>query len=307
MSKFNDILTAVNRTAHKIGFKVKKHSPEILVIAGVAGVVTSTVMACKATTKASVIVEDHKKQVETIHKVRETQSEKYTDEDMKKDTVIVYSQTVVKLVKAYGPAIAVGVASIACILGSHKILTKRNAALAAAYTTVDTAFKEYRGRVVERFGKELDKELRYNIKAKEVDVVTVDENGNETTETKTVDVADILGSDYAKFFDEYCAGWTKDAERNRYFLQCQQNYANELLKQQGYLFLNDVYKMLGIPVTKAGQVVGWIYDEKNPVGDNYVDFGIFNIHREPSRDFVNGREPSVLLDFNVDGNILDMI
>ena len=307
MSKFNDILAVATRTAHKVGFKVKKHSPEILVVTGVIGVVASTVMACKATTKASAIVEDHKKQVETIHEVRETQSEKYTEEDMKKDTVIVYSQTIVKLVKSYAPAVAVGVASIACILGSHKILTKRNAALAAAYTTVDTAFKEYRNRVVERFGEALDKELRYNIKAKEVEEVVVDESGNETTVSTTVDTADLLGSPYAKFFDEYCNGWTNDPEHNRYFLHCQQNYANEKLKAQGYLFLNDVYKMIGIPVTKAGQCVGWIYDEKNPVGDNYVDFGMFNIHREPTRDFVNGREASILLDFNVDGNILDMI
>ena len=307
MSKFNDILTAVNRTAHKVGFKIKKHSPEIFVVAGVAGVVTSTVMACKATTKASAIMEDHKKQVETIHKVRETQSEKYADEDMKKDTVIVYSQTVVKLVKTYGPAVAVGVASIACILGSHKILTKRNAALAAAYTTVDTAFKEYRGRVVERFGKELDKELRYNIKAKEVDVVTVDENGNETTVKTTVEVADNPNrySDFTRCFDVGCTGWTKDPEMNLMFLRRQQDYANEMLKSKGHLFLNEVYDMLGFQRTQLGQIAGWVYE--NPNGDGYIDFGIYDIHDQTKRDFVNGYERSIWLDFNVDGNILDLI
>lgn len=308
MSKMNDIFTAVSRTAHKVGFKVKKHSPEILVVAGVTGIVASTVMACKATTKASDILDEHNKQMEAIHTVAETKADEYSEEDMQKDTVIVHTQTAVKFIKLYGPSVLLGAASIACIVGSHNILSKRNAALAAAYTAVDKGFKEYRGRVIERFGKELDKELRYNIKAKEVEEVTVDENGNETTTTVTKNVAESAEySVYARFFDEACSGWSKDAEKNLFFLNCQQNWANEKLKRQGYLFLNDVYKMLDIPVTKAGQCVGWIYNEKNPIGDNYVDFGIYTIDRERNRAFVNGYERSILLDFNVDGNILDMI
>ena len=91
------------------------------------------------------------------------------------------------------------------------------------------------------------------------------------------------------------------------FLRRQQDYANEKLRSKGHLFLNEVYDMLGIHRTKAGNVVGWIYDEKNPVGDNYVDFGIYDIHKEQNRDFVNGIERSILLDFNVDGPILDLI
>lgn len=307
MSKFNDILTSVNRTAHKVGLKIKKHSPEILVVVGVAGVITSAVMACKATTKATDVIEEHKKEMDDIHFVSETKPEKYSEEDLQKDTVIVYTQTAVKLAKLYGPSVAIGAASIACIIGSHNILTKRNAALAAAYTAVDKTFKEYRNRVVDRFGKEVDKQLRYNIKAKEFEETTVDENGNEKTETVTKDVAEIHSSDYAKFFDESCPGWTKDAEQNKYFLLCQQNYANEMLKAQGYLFLNDVYKLIGVPATRAGQIVGWVYDEKNPVGDNYIDFNIMDINSERARAFVNGYERSILLDFNVDGNILDLI
>lgn len=307
MSKFNDILTSVNRTAHKVGLKIKKHSPEILVVVGVAGVITSAVMACKATTKATDVIEEHKKEMDDIHFVSETKPEKYSEEDLQKDTVIVYTQTAVKLAKLYGPSVAIGAASIACIIGSHNILTKRNAALAAAYTAVDKTFKEYRNRVVDRFGKEVDKQLRYNIKAKEFEETTIDENGNEKTETVTKDVAEIHNSDYAKFFDESCPGWTKDAEQNKYFLLCQQNYANEMLKAQGYLFLNDVYKLIGVPATRAGQIVGWVYDEKNPVGDNYIDFNIMDINSERARAFVNGYERSILLDFNVDGNILDLI
>lgn len=307
--KLNNMLTNASRTFSKLTLKGKKYAPEIMVIAGVAGVITSTVMACKATTKAGEISEKTKNQMTQIHEVAETKPDQYSEEDMKKDTVIVYTQTAVEFAKLYGPSVILGTVSIACILGSHRILSKRNAALAAAYATVDKNFKDYRGRLVERFGKELDKELRYNIKAKEFEeTVANEETGEETTVVKTVNVADAIEySDYARFFDDGCAGWTKDSEHNLYFLKCQQNYANERLKTRGYLFLNDVYEMLGIPKTKAGQIVGWVYDEKNPNGDNFVDFGIYDMNKERARAFVNGYERTILLDFNVDGNILDLI
>ena len=306
--KVTDVISGAKRSVIKAGFKVKKHSPEILVVVGVAGVVTSTVMACKATTKAGDILEEHKNQMNAIDQVVKMDRNDYMEEDHKKDTTIVYTQTAIKFVKLYSPSIMIGVLSLGCIIYSHNILTKRNAALAAAYATVDRGFKEYRGRVVERFGKELDHELRYNIKAQEFEKTEVDKKGNEKVVKETVNVADPnLYSDYARFFDDGCNGWSKDPEQNLTFLKCQQAYANEKLKAKGYLFLNDVYKMLGIPATKAGQIVGWIYDEKNPIGDNFVDFGLYDMNKPVVRDFVNGYERTILLDFNVDGNILEMM
>ena len=306
--KVTDVISGAKRSLIKAGFKVKKHSPEILVVVGVAGVVTSTVMACKATTKAGDILEEHKNQMNAIDQVVKMDRDDYTEEDHKKDTTIVYTQTAIKFVKLYSPSIMIGVLSLGCIIYSHNILTKRNAALAAAYATVDRGFKEYRGRVVERFGKELDHELRYNIKAQEFEKTEVDKKGNEKVVKETVNVADPnLYSDYARFFDDGCNGWSKDPEQNLTFLKCQQAYANEKLKAKGYLFLNDVYKMLGIPATKAGQIVGWIYDEKNPIGDNFVDFGLYDMNKPVVRDFVNGYERTILRDFNVDGNILEMM
>lgn len=307
-----DIMKNITRNFNKIGFQLKKHSPEILVVAGVVGAVTSAVMACKATTKVHYILEDTKTKVDKVHEALtsdyNTPEEKYSVEDSKKDLAIIYTQTGFEFVKLYGPSVALGVLSITAILTSNNILRKRNLALAAAYTTIDRSFKEYRGRVVERFGKDLDHELKYNIKAKEIEETVANEDGTEATETKTVDVANPTEySDYARFFDEACSGWTKDPELNLMFLKRQQSYANDLLQRRGYLFLNEVYDMLGIPRTKAGQVVGWVYDENCPVGDNYVDFGIYDIHREKCRDFVNGYERTILLDFNPDGNILDLM
>ena len=305
-----EIMNKMSRNLHKFGFKFKKHSPEILAIAGVVGIVASGIMACKASTKLSGVIEETKEQLDQVHDYVEKNgfSDKYTEEDSKKDTAIIYTQTAVKLVKLYGPAVILGTLSITAMLTSNKILRKRNIALAAAYTTVDKAFKDYRGRVIERFGEELDRELKYNLKSKEIEEIVTDENGEETSVKKTVKAMnpnDI--SEYARFFDESCSCWNKSQFHNQMFLKQQQNYANDLLKAQGYLFLNDVYKMLGMDVAPYGQVVGWIYDEKNPVGDNFVDFGLYDLNDEAKRLFINGRERTILLDFNVDGNILDLI
>lgn len=307
-----EIMNKLTRTFNRTGLQLKKHSPEILMVAGVAGIVTSGVMACKATLKVEEIVDGAKEQIDTIHEVAENpeMKEKYTEDDSKKDLAIVYTQTAVKMIKLYGPSVLLATASIGCIVGSNRILNKRNVALAAAYKAVDKSFKDYRSRVVERFGEKLDKELRYNIKAKEVEEVTTDENGNEVVEKKTVDTADYDPNAYSPYsivFDDGNTGWDPDPERTKYFLIQQQNWANDRLKSQGHLFLNEVYDMLGVRRTKAGAQVGWVYDEKNPVGDNYVDFGIFDTNRAKARDFVNGLEKVIILDFNVDGVILDMI
>lgn len=306
-----ELLNTVSRNFHKVGFTLKKHSPEILVAAGVIGAVTSAVMACKATTKVNDILEEAKAKVDAVHEVvEETKgtAEEYTEEDSNKALAIVYAKTGLELVKLYGPSVVLGVASIGCILTSHNIIRKRNIALAAAYATIDQGFKEYRGRVIERFGEALDKELKYNIKTKEVDEIVVDEKGKEKVVKKPVNVADPnFYSEYARFFDDGCTGWDKNPEYSLMFLKAQQNHANDILKSRGHLFLNEVYDMLGIPRTKAGQIVGWVYDETNQIGDNYVDFGFFDTYNEKARDFVNGYERVILLDFNVDGNIYDLI
>lgn len=304
------IFNNVTRTVHKIGFQLKKHSPEILAVAGTVGVVASTVMACKATTKLHDILEDSKNQVNQVHEVLENKSipaEKYSEEDGKKDIAVIYTQTTLKVVKLYAPAVILGVLSLTSILTSNNILRKRNVALAAAYTAVDKGFKEYRSNVIERFGKDLDRELRFNVKAKEIEETVVNENGEEETVKKVVNEATIGKSEYARFYDDGCKGWEKDPEYNLMFLRHVQDYLNDLLRTRGHVFLNEAYDQLGIPRTKAGAIVGWVYNEKNPVGDNYIDFGIYDPKDEKARDFVNGYERVILLDFNVDGPILDLI
>lgn len=309
--KVTDITNKASRAFNRVGFTLKKHSPEIFAVAGTVGVVASAVMACKATTKVSEIMDESKKQVEAVHTALENPEYadgKYTDEDSKKDLAIIYVQTGVKVAKLYAPSVILGTLSLTSILTGHNILRKRNIALGAAYATIDKSFKEYRGRVVERFGKELDRELRYDIKAQEVEIKETDSKGKEKVKKGTVNVIDPNTiSDYSRIYDAGNIGWTKDPVANKAFLTGQQRFCDQLLKTRGYLFLNEVYELLGFDKTAYGQVVGWIYDEKYPVGDNFVDFGIYDANEDNefrNKRFINGYERSILLDFNVDGPIL---
>lgn len=313
--KNTEIMNRVSRSIHKVGFKLKKHSPEILAVVGTVGTIASVVMACKATLKVNDVVDEAKENIDKIHEgVAEEKhtadGELYTQEDANRDLAIVYVQTGWKFVKLYGPAVALGAASLGCMLGSNHILRQRNAAAMAGFAAVDKAFKEYRGRLRERFGENgaaLDRELLYNIKAQEIERTEVDENGNETVIKETVEVINPneMCDIYSRFFDEYCTGWCKNAELNKFFLVQRLEEANYRLKTKGILTLNEVYEMLGMTRTKYGQLAGWVYTEDGTAGDNFVDFGMFDIHNEGSRDFINGREKSILLNFNCIGNILD--
>lgn len=309
-----ELISKVSRSFHKAGFKFKKHSPEILAVTGVIGIVTSAVMACKATTKVNDIVDEAKETIDKIHEsvgkgLHTSDGEEYTEEIAKKDLTITYVQTGLKFVKLYGPSVVIGIASIGCMLGSNHILRKRNIALVAALTNVATSFKEYRGRLVDRFGKDLDRELRFGIKAKEIEETVANEDGKETTVKKTVEVVDpnTAHSMYSIVFCEGNTGWTRNAELNKVFLIQQQNYANDKLKMNGILTLNEVYDMVGAPRTAYGQIAGWVYTDDGSIGDNFVDFGIFDVNNEKACDFINGREKSIILDFNCIGNILDYI
>lgn len=305
-----ELMNRATRVFHKVAFKTKKYSPEILVVTGTVGVIASTVMVCRNTDKARDILDETKRTLDAVKEVKEEHGDDgvYTEQDYKKAIALTYVKTGAELVKLYALPVAMGVASVSCIFASHNIMRKRNIALAAAYATVDRSFKDYRGRLIDRFGEGLDKELKHGIKAQEIEETVVDENGEEQTVKKIVNVVDPNNhSEYARFYDDGCKGWTKNSEYNLMFLKQAQNWANERLKSRGHVYLNEVYEYLGIPMTKAGHEVGWVYDEEHPVGDNYIDFGIYDLYNERARAFVNGYERVILLDFNVDGVISDLI
>lgn len=290
----------VTRTVGRTILKTQKHSPTILFGAGVIGVVGTVVLSSRATLKVDEVLTEHDKRMMDIKSAAGLGQQNYTEQDMRSDIRIVYTQTAIKIVKLYGPSVILGVSAIIALTGSHRILTTRNAGITAAYAALDQGFKEYRKRVVDEFGEDKDRELRYG--SEERTIVEDTENGPKKVRVKTV--GPHGASIYARFFDEHTKNWQPSQMANKTFIQCQQVWATDLLRSRGHVFLNEVYDMLGLERSSEGQQVGWLLDGD---GDGYIDFGIMQKNNERVHDFMFGRANTVLLDFNVDGIIMDKI
>lgn len=307
----NKLLTGLRKIEDGMSFKkgrvklaLRKSGPTLMTVGGVGCVLVGTGLACKATLDMPEILDETKDALDKLKACK-------NGEDSKKDKAKIYAKAAGKTVKNYAPAAASMTVGIGLILGSHKIMKNRNASLAAGYAALDAAYRKYRERVREAVGEDAERDIRYGISRSKVDVIEDNGDGKKPKKTK-VEVAEIkdplaLYSPYAKFFDESCIEWTKDPEYNMTFLRLVQNQMNDKLKAQGHLFLNEVYDALGIARTSMGNRVGWIYDLRCPSGDNFVDFGLYNQESERVRAFVNGHENVILLDFNVDGTIIDSI
>lgn len=281
------IPNAITRRAGRQMLIAQKHSPRLLFGVGVVGVLAGTVLACKATLKITDVLD----QVEDD--IRGVRKDLVGTEGYRKDLVFVYARGGYKIAKLYAPAVIVTGASVGALTGAHITLTRRNAGLTAAYAVMAKGFDEYRERVREELGEDKERAFYHALTEEKF----VDEDGKKTV----VQVSDPNRfSIYAKFFDEGSPNWQKNAELNRLFVQCQQNYANHQLAARGHVFLNEVYDSLGIERTSAGSQVGWVAGH----GDNYIDFGMFEAG---SSRFINGEERNIILDFNVDGVIWDLI
>ena len=290
--------------ANKIGkplLHLQKASPQIMFAGGIVAGGAGVVMACRSTLKLSDTLDKYEELREkSVALFDEGQNADYSEKDHAKDLTVIKVKTILDVTKLYAPAAGLLMISAALLTGSHITLNRRNASVAAAYAATDKAFKEYQQRVLEKYGRDVHDEMRYGAQTVEETVEGAD--GKKKVVKKKV-VGEGAPSQYARFFDELCEPHQRDPEINRIFLQSQQSYFNDLLQIKGYVFLNDVYRALGMEETRAGQVVGWVLGK---TGDNCVDFGIFdNVSNPHVRDFVNGREYSILLDFNVDGVILD--
>lgn len=292
MKSLSEVIT---RGLGRQSLVLQKNAPTLLFAGGVVGMVGSTVLACRATLKLEEIVDTSRRDLGIAKNIDDN---RYSEQDRKKDTTIIYLRSGASIVKLYGPSVILGAASITMLTKSHNMLTERNAALTAAYVALDNGFKGYRSRVIEKYGEDVDRNFMYD--AQEVEI---QEEGKKAK--KGLRVGSRILSPYARFFDECSSSWSPNREHNRIFISCQQNFANDLLHSRGHLFLNEVYTMLGLDHTSGGAIVGWVTGGE---GDGYVDFGIFDPDSDARiRDFVNGREGSVLLDFNVDGIIYEQL
>lgn len=270
--------------------QAQAHSPEVLLVAGVVGVTTAAVLACRATLKLEEVLGEAEKKSAQIE---ELEIEDYSAQDKTKDQALLKVIVARKIVRLYAPSVGLGVLSVGALVGSHRILSTRNAGLIAAYGALEKGFAAYRERVMQEVGPEKERELRYggvtHVRDEETDVV-------KPVLAKGTSI-------YARFFDESSKNWNRQFGYNQIFLQAQQNYMNDLLRSRGHVFLNEVYDCLGLERSREGAVVGWVRGN----GDNYVDFGIFEGDTWSAMRFVNHDENSILLDFNVDGVIYDKI
>ena len=301
--KFNT--KTLRKSFKKAQLTVRKHSPEILMVAGVIGTVAGAVMACKETLELEDVLDECKQEKMELEE-QYAMCEEYSEDALKKDQVKLTIKQAVKIVKLYAPSVIMEATSIGVIFASNDIMRKRNASMAAAYATLNSMYKRYRQNVIESYGEEVDKDMRFGVKHEKV--TEIDEDGNKVKiDARIVDLDNtaLAISDYSRFFQMGCKGF--DASSGRYnllYLKGIQAMFNNKLIADGYVMLNDVYRELGFDTIPEGWSIGWVYDEANPIGDNYIDFGLYEARNKNQRA-VNDWEPVILMDFNVDGNLYE--
>jgi len=288
--------------SRKIGDAIltqKKHAPRTMFVLGLAGTITSAVLACRATLKLPDMLDEMESDIREVKEARSslthfnqgTRVQPITD----KDVAYAYAINVMRVTKLYAPSVVLGAASIGLLTGSHVTLTRRNAGLTAAYATLQTAFESYRDRVRDQLGEDKEKDLYRGVTEETVEV------DGKVKKVKTVNPNGL--SAYSKLFDESNPNYKPFIDHNRTFIHGVQSYMNHRLTNRGHVFLNEVYEELGFPATPAGCVVGWKMDNPNG-GDNFIDFGMYEARNS---EFINGYEMSIWLDFNVDGNMYELI
>lgn len=276
---------------NQIKFAANQNMPHIAFGAGLAAVIGGAVLACRNTLKLEKVVDEFR---EDIHEVRELgeasikMKTSYAKQEYSKDVGYVYLKAGLGIARLYGPPILLGVAGATLLTSSHIKMARQNSAMTAAFAGLDQAYSKYRETVAAKIGEKKEKELfsATNETKEELD------QGARPSHKHSI---------YARLFDDYNPNWQKDPELNRMFLRAQETYLNQKLQADGFVLLNDVYSALGIDRSREGCLVGWL---ARGDGDGFVNFGMDG---PGSVDFLHGPNPSVLLDFNVDGVIYDRL
>ncbi len=297
---------SLKRTAKAAGTTIKAHSPEILMAAGVVGTVAGVVVACKATTKLDDILEETQEKIIQIKDFDpETVDAEYTENDRKKDLVITYTKGGLEIAKLYGPAFVILSLSLASMLAANNILRKKNFALMAAYTALDKSFKDYRGRVVDKYGHSIDEELRLGLEKRKISEEVTDENGKTKKVKKDVAVATVNDPTLIEYSKDTTSYWDSVMDYNLNFLSSGQNYLNDLLTCNRYLFMSDVKQYFALPIDASDYQIGWLYKADNETGDNIVDLRIRQSLKEViDKDGNPKYEKVIYLDPNYDGVIV---
>lgn len=312
------MLEKLSRSFHKTLYLAKEHSPEILAAVSSVASVGAVIFAVKSGTKAGEVLEEHQKKLDEVHTVvkaaeeAEDQTEwDYSSDDEKKDLAKIYVSTGLKMAKTYAPTIILESIALACNFGGAYTSRKKINSLIATATVMQGMHEAYRQNVIERFGKDVDEELRYGLKTKVKDYISGDGQEVKSENIKIMDKKPDDKQDISRIFDETSEFYIRDAYSNRQFIKSIEQWANRELRKRGFLFLNDVYVKLGFAPTEYGHDAGWVYKDKTTDDvrkhHNYVEIKMIDVFGNPAKEFEMGVEPSVILDFNIDGVIKDEI
>lgn len=312
---FNNIGEAASRLGSKAAFKLKKATPELLLIGGIACIVGGTIMACKATKKASDILDDGHEDVErikgTIDNMLETgaleieneeENKPIFDKEIKREIAKLKLRTLGRVAAAYAPAVAVGSAGIAMIFTSHGIMKRRHGMLLASYNALDAAFKTYRARVLEEEdGKERDRRyLRGDVRDLTVDEMNEFKFVNKVNQDAARMIDDSAwDGPYCCQFNSMTSGrFSMHPFSNLNTIREVESIMTNRLHLKGYIFLNEVLYELAMDPVPWGQLVGWIWDS-----DGEYD----TIDISAVEEFPDTPGSSITLEFNCDGAIWDKL
>lgn len=278
---------------------LKANAPTIMVVGGVVSMGAGAIVACKQTLVIEEVLEPHVEMLEKIKQGEELGIQGYQGDTAAKDRYKVYARVGRDVGKLYAVPGVLFFGGAALVFGGHRIMVKRNATLALAYTGLKKSFDAYRGRVREQWGSEADRAMMSGYSLKEIE----DEQGNKTL-VPVIDQDTARIDPYNRIFEQGATPeWRNDYGANIFHVSNQERMANFRLNRYGILYLNEVYESLGFPRTDVGQVVGWKV-KTLPDGTKdipMVSFGVDVVH--PMDDELK-KSKAIYLDFNCQGLIV---
>ena len=276
----------------KVKLGAKRNAPELLLGGALVTGTTAMVLTGRASIKAKELAEQ--RETDKVAMAYKLTKDGYTEEEIEVEIRKTFASYALSLVKEYAVPVALYAATVGMVFASYKIQKDRQLALSATLTACTAAYNQLVNK--------LKNGAAAGLTAKEVlDGIEVAHSVDPETGELTVEKYQgepIDTSVYQVRFDEYSTVWEKDKFQNEMTLKCEENWANDKLKIDGFVFLNDVYDRLGLPRTRTGQIVGWLLDGE---GDGYIDFGIFDCEKYEDARFTRN---AFDLNFNVDGDIL---
>jgi len=308
------LLTTIKTAVYAVKDFTIQHSPEILLGTSIAAGVGATVTGCIAMTKMDAINAKHREILDTFH--RGTNDEDKETPEYKRAITKEYGRYGLDIAKTWAPCVGLTLLSGTAALGSFKIVNKRLMMAETAFVGVTKAFERYRDNVIEDQGLEKDQYYATNgaLKKKQELIAKGKYKEKEVPVSKD---PNVMCNDLTRVDDIFHYYFTEDTvkggnySRNPFYnmrLLCQtQTMFDDRLKNDGIVFLDDIYQYLGLDMKTLlaeraqDRTYGWVldcYTEDGMPNDQHVLFGIYEYNDTQHRLFRSGEINDVMLHFN---------